>query len=741
MDYNELQKYYNDTINSIASHKINHAFTLIQRMVKQSTNSDFQNRYENNLTTYQNMLKYAFEYQEDPEKKNVYYRLVKSLLKLTDDIREDILYSKKYKRYYTYKDRLENYFSMNEKETKQLVESIAFEKEIENILSESNLSVDEAISESKSTGNSGMDNIFKYLWLSNEYKKVEYDLVSRILSSEKLPWYDKCLIVSAVTLSALRFFDERKINLLFDFSESGEDEVWQRAYIGLCLVLVFHDKRLHFYKDITNRLKTLQDSPGFIKNIEIFGIQYIWQKESEKIAKKINEEIMPDMIKMKSIIDEKLDLDNIVSSDPAKDKNPDWEDYFKDSPGIYKKMEEIQNLQTQGADIFMGAFAMLKQFPFFNEVSNWFAPFHIQNESVKEIIHELNDDSGFKSIVQAVASTYFLCNSDKYSFCYNLKFVMQTQKPAMMEMFKSELDAMKEMAEDEDKINKNTKNKAIFTQYLQDMYRFYMLYNERSDFENVFNLPVDIYKTNFMKLMTKDSKIIHKIGEIYFNQNYFDKALDIFLTLEKEENSTDLLEKIAYCYQKIGKIDDAIIYYNKAILIDKNQKWKQQQLALCYRKKGDLKNSLQIYMELEKTFPDDLAIQADIGQVYLGLENYEESLKYYFKVEYLAPDNHKVQRPLAWCSFILGKMDMAKKYLEKVIEKEKNKNDYLNLAHINWCMGDRKLAINNYRQALIISKKDIHWFDRAMNEDKPHLLNNGIDIFDFHLMKDYIILE
>ena len=50
------------------------------------------------------------------------------------------------------------------------------------------------------------------------------------------------------------------------------------------------------------------------------------------------------------------------------DKNPEWETFFKESPDVYNKLEEFTNLQMEGADVFLGAFAMLKQFDFFNEI-------------------------------------------------------------------------------------------------------------------------------------------------------------------------------------------------------------------------------------------------------------------------------------------------------------------------------------------------------------------------------------
>ena len=112
--------------------------------------------------------------------------------------------------------------------------------------------------------------------------------------------------------------------------------------------------------------------------------QFIKARETEKITRKIQQEILPEMIRIKSKLEEKLDLENLFSSINPEDKNPEWESFFKESPDVYNKLEEFTNLQMEGADVFLGAFAMLKHFDFFNEVNNWFLPFYKENENIAE---------------------------------------------------------------------------------------------------------------------------------------------------------------------------------------------------------------------------------------------------------------------------------------------------------------------------------------------------------------------
>lgn len=73
------------------------------------------------------------------------------------------------------------------------------------------------------------------------------------------------------------------------------------------------------------------------------------------------------------------------------------------------------------------------------------------------------------------------------------------------------------------------------------------------------------------------------------------------------------------------------------------QKYEKPEMALSY------------YHRAEKIQPENLSVQMNIGHCYVEQKDYEEALKYYFKVDYLDPEGGKAWRPIAWCSFLVGK--------------------------------------------------------------------------------------
>jgi len=740
MKYSELQDKTREIFNHIHDHEVIDALNKLEDLTVRCRNKDFVDQLEKYRETYRNILKYSFELAEDPEKEKVYKHLMKSILELTDDVKEDIIMNQKLLGYYIIKAEVERTSRFLTGKSGKLVDNLTFQKEIEQILGDSKVSGDAGKMQAEENYYRSLMNIFRIIWMTDKFRDDEINIVRQIIPSRFIPWYDKSILVSSLTLSLIRHFDLQKANLLFDFFESRENQVWQRALSGLVLGLYYHDQKLKYYPEIEQRLKLIKEEQNFDKNIEAIIIQYLKARETEKVTRKIREEIFPEMMRIKSTLEEKLDLEDLLSKKNIDEKNPEWETVFKDTPGIYEKLEEFSTLQMEGSDVFLSAFAMLKRFQFFTEFSNWFLPFYRDNENVIKALEDQREEFDVSLFVEGLERSTVLCNSDKYSFCLNIRHMPSLQKSMMMEMFNMEIKAMNELSSSDEMLDKFIKDRTIYTQYLQDLYRFFKLHPMKDEFEDIFEIPFNIESSHILKLLISDEKIMRNIGEFYFEKDYYREAISILSHLACDESNFEVFEKIAYSYQKLGDFEKAIEYYHKAELFDKNKIWIFKKIAFCYRKSGDFKSSLKYYKEAEKQDPENLYIQTYIGHTYMDMENFETALKYYFKVEYQDPKNYKVYRPIAWCSFALGKFDNSRKYFDKAIQKEENKNDLINLGHLEWCTGDKQKAIGYYKKALIKSGADFEWLTSVFEQDKNYLLKYGIKSFDIPLMIDYLKL-
>lgn len=735
MNDRELKIQYNNISRSLAERKLKPAFDQLENLITQSSLVIYLDEWRNLEQTYHFMLQYTVEGTQDPERQKVYRKLIISVFELLDKINDQIRLKSSPALEFEKKRGFDNN-AVNLETLFSEIEDFYLQEELISLVD------DVEVQHSSKRISSGVHqqkviSLFYHLWFQNELNATEVNLVKVFLKSELISTYYKSLIVASLILSLLRYFDEAKFMLLFDAYELDESEINQRALIGLLIGFYKYDSRLPFFTAITSRLKVLNENPEFKKNMEQVIVQFIRSKETEKIQKKIKDEIIPEMIKISPNLKDKINLDSLMDDSLGEDKNPEWEKIFEDSPGLMNKMEEFSEMQMEGADVFMSSFSMLKMFPFFSELSNWFIPFFGDNPEISSIV-DMSNDVNFR-FIEAIDAAPVLCNSDKYSFCFSIQNLPEENREFMAEGMKAEMAQFDELQKDEEITDPGKKTGFISIQFMQDLYRFYKLHPRKNDFEDIFNWRFDFHnKLVLGEILKEDDTILRNMAEYYFSKNYFEEAAEIFSHLLNIEKGGELYQKLGFCYQKQGDYSKALNEYKKAELFDLNRNWNLNKIALCYRNLKQADKALEYYREVEKLNEENLNVQLNIGHCLLELEQFEEALKCYFKVEYLAPGNKKVWKPIAWCSFVSGKKEQAEKYFLKLIDEEPNKHDLMNMGHVQWSLGKRKEALDFYKKSITQTEFTETEFFEVFEEDLHHLIEQGIEKEDVPIMLDQL---
>lgn len=729
MTEQELKKRYSEICGNLAARRLKPAFDMLGKLIAENGMGVYYDEYHNLEETYHYMLKYTVEGIQDPERQKVYRKLIVSVFELADKIYEALRFrfspSVEYEKKRVFKNEI-------------IFDLKAFVAEVEDfyLQDESPADKDAQLAAARKHQQQ-IRKMFYHVWFSDNLSSAEIDALRTFFTSPVILLPYKSFIVTSLMLSLQRFFDPEKFTLLFDAYDSDEPEMNQRALVGLLLNLYRYDARLRFFPAITGRLKILNENPEFKRNLERVIIQLIRSKETEKLQQRIRDEILPEMIKISPTLKDKINLDSLMEEGLSEDKNPDWEEIFKDSPGLMDKMQEFSELQMEGADVFMGSFAMLKSFPFYSEMANWFIPFFPENPEIANAL-DFSDDTSTR-LMEALNKAPVLCNSDKYSFCFSIQSLPKENREFMAQGINAEMGQLKELEEDEELTQPGRKAEFISNQFVQDLYRFYKLFPRKSDFEDIFSWRFDFHnKQAFGEILKEDPKMLRNIAEFYFAKNYFDEAAEIFGLLLEQEKNGELVQKLAYCHQKKGNFEKALEGYLKAELYDINRLWNLKKIALCYRNLKQPDKALEYYKAAEKIDPENLNNQLNIGHCLLELNEYDEALQCYFKVEYLAPGNKKVWRPIAWCSFLTGKKEQAEKYFLQLIEDEPGKHDYMNMGHVQWSLGNRKKALEFYRKSISREGFSETEFLEVFDEDLPHLLNQGVDSDDVPIMLDQL---
>jgi len=581
--------------------------------------------------------------------------------------------------------------------------------------------------------------IFRHLWLSNRYDEAENNLAGAILSCQEFFWYEKALYVSAILLSGLRYWDEQKLYRLMDLAREENQEVSARALVALVILLYRYDDRLEFYPGIMHRLQVLKEEMGVEKELEKIALQLIRTRDTLEIGRKLQEDLMPEMARLRPELEEKLRMEDITGDEDEEGRNPDWQSMFSESDDLYRKVDEFMKLQMEGSDVYMTTFAHLKQFPFFNELTNWMVPFHGENSDLAEVYASKTEEFDPEIFVDGLKKTPFLCNSDKYSFIFNIRYLPDDQKKMLSSAFLMEMEGMQEMLADEELNSGDFISRITSIQYIQDLYRFFKISPFKREFEDVFDDKLQLYRTRFFRELVEDPSISQNIAEFLFEKEHYEEALDLFnIMLEERPGDQELLEKAGFCEQKRENYKEAAAFYKQIALSQEYTLWTLKNLGVCYRKEGDFQAALEVYEQALALRPDDSTLESLIGFCRMKLEDYQGALKHYFKIEYQNPGNTNILRPIAWCYFAQGDLEKSDAYFQKVFQGKPGYYDYINYGHVLWARGNMKEAIEMYVQSLRDLDFELEDFMRTMEEDRALLIGNGISEKDIPLMMDYL---
>lgn len=735
MSQQDLQKNINHIYSLVSKRRLLESMSMLKQLLASSDKDYFKEELDRLEITYTNILRHSFGEVIDPERDKILHQFLRNLLELLDTFKESTLAEDPSNQLMWFKKQIERDSIRDPQRLKHLLDNIRYDNHLQDILDD--IPLESNPGTASFSREAAIRLTFNHIWMTDKFNNEELKSLKEASDNTDLLWHEEALITSAISMSLFRFFHLSKIDLLIYFVRQGRKGVWERALTGLVLALYIYNSRVNLYPTIKARLMELSLEPNIIKSIEAIILQLTRSKDTEKVRKKWEHDILPEVMKMQPRIEEKLKLDNILGESFDEDKNPDWEKFFEETPDLLDKLQQMTEMQLEGVDVFMGAFSQLKQFPFFQDHSNWFVPFYAQNSAVNNLLGQMPPP--LAHFLEKLENTRFICNSDKYSFCFNLAFIPDEQKSMMANMMGEELKGYETIENDASIIDDFAQSKGVFIQYVQDLYRFFKLHPWRRHLTDPFDKDLEVYNTHMFDYLEFSDNQMNRMASYYFEKGYYQDASCMFqMLLNTSEHPEELHEKIGYCHQKNMDYAHALDFYQKAEAYGSQSVWLRKQMALCYKNLGMWDKALDIYKSLELLNPDDLNIQAQAGQCLIHLEKHQEALNYYFKIEVLAPENEKIRRPLAWCSFLLGKLDTAADYLERLLQtSQPNAFDLMNFAHVQWCLGKPSQAASYYQQSML------HWQDskdffQSFREDRKHLIKGGISETDIDLMADFL---
>src|ERR1035437_1973059 len=547
----QIQSTYKSALHFLVLGQLKNAFDKTNALVDELQIGEYADRLTNIKQNYRYLLQYYINGVEDPQRISIYNKLIAKAFILNSELKEELLLRNSTSFEYTQK----RYFPHTKRyrSASEILIALKYFYSQTSLIGNLETTHEVELKRLRSNYETALPELVKLFWLTTSYDTDEKNFFVKELATDYPGVLEKSLLVSALTLNLWRTFDEAKLMMLLDCCQIAEQKVKQRALVGLCFILAKYNFFLIYFPAIRNRLVLLADDNHIVENFQNIIIQIISTAETEKISKKMKEEILPEMLKISPLLKDKMNTDNLLNAEEWAEENPAWEEMLEKS-GVSDKLKELSELQMQGADVYMSTFSMLKSFSFFSEISNWFLPFDGHLLSVNELFNKED-----RTLFTAFETNTVMCNSDKYSFCLSILQMPEAQRGMLKQSFTMESEQLDEMAKDEAMLTPDLMAKNLSKQYIQDLFRFFKLHPQHADFFDMFTFCLSMHRTFLFDILAADNNFKMAMAEYYFSKSHYNQALELFENIIKETSpSAAIYQKIGYSYQQTSLLSNAL---------------------------------------------------------------------------------------------------------------------------------------------------------------------------------------
>ncbi len=575
-----------------------------------------------------------------------------------------------------------------------------------------------------------IDNTFNGILISEQWSDDFSKQVQEMLLSPMLDVGDVELLVSAITLSCISIFDLNKWETLtILYTDCSDEHIRQRALVGWILAL--KDEELAI-PEIHKRIETICKTEIYRKEILELQIQLFYCCNTDADNRIIQNDILPTLIKNNNLHFTRSGLIERDDDDSLKD--------ILDPETIDCEMEKLENtfermraMQKAGSDIYFGGFSQMKRFTFFYRLSNWFCPYYPQHPQIASAIKKIGDNNPLTTIM----SDGIFCDSDKYSFILGLSSIIDKLPTNIQEIMGNNMDNtfIRE--------NSDTQNPAyVRRSYLQDLYRFFILYQNKNDFSN----PL-VWNTHGVSFFFSMSFCKHpllqterdKLAIFFFKHHHYDNILSLYADSPLPEGR-DAKIVLAKVYLRTGYTEKAETIFKEIINIYPSDEYALKGLARIAFINKKFGQAEVFYEKLQSEHKENIKYKLNLAITRLHLDKISQGMEELYHLYYEHPEQKDIRRALAWGCLMYKKISEADKIYNTLIsEEEVLPSDYLNAGYAKWIMSKIPEAVTLFRKYMSMSAMtDSNEIERNFDNDQKILSSNDIGWAEKMLMLDLV---
>ena len=181
-------------------------------------------------------------------------------------------------------------------------------------------------------------------------------------------------------------------------------------------------------------------------------------------------------------------------------------------------------------------------------------------------------------------------------------------------------------------------------------------------------------------------------------------AISAAQTLARQfPNSIELLNIIGVANIKLGRFDEAVIAFEKALAVDPACVEARWNLARALKSLGRTEDALTHYEEARRVAPHRPEAHKNLGDAYLGMRRLKDATDAYERAIELKPDYPEAYNNLGYALIELGRLEDASAALERAIKiNPKFAEAHNNLGNALKHLGRHGDAIARYEHAIRI---------------------------------------
>lgn len=590
-----------------------------------------------------------------------------------------------------------------------------------------------------------LDRLFHALWTSGPLKEEDTQLLKTVLNESTET--EQCMVVSALTMALVEYVDGAKMLLLLHSLDNPQKKVEVRAMAGIALCILLHREDLALYRHLDKTLQERMALPQSQETVALLNLAFVLCLQTGKAREKMEKDILPDFMKMAQ--DGRIELGfneegNLDLDIPIEDE--------RQKKQLRHHMREFIDMQRDGIDFNASNMLATRNLPFFQTLPHWFLPFDKERSEVAGILQQGGER--IQTLMRMADSVgQGDCDTDRYGMLMLLQHYNEKKTPGNLEQLlqkqaeensEGETPRLAGLSHVGQEGMTGDTPRDLCRKYMQQLYRVFTMMPRCNEWTNPFTLSSIWVDTPWLNTaLSTAPESLKMLGDYQLKyQNYAEAEAYLNSLVRLNGSDAETLRQAAYCKQRQGHFGEAINLYIQADTLMPEHSWTLSQMQLCYAQLGKHERRLDCLLQLEKLEPDNAKVTSETGLCLILLERWQEASQRFFRLELEDRQVVPSQRAIAWCALQQGKMELAHKYYEKLIDSPYARwQDYLRAGHVAWCMLQTPKAIELYRGYIKRYLTDDPKITDALtpfNEDHALLLALGKKPDEIALMHDIL---